>query len=333
MPNWCGNHLVVTGSHDAADFLENAEEVGLLKKIDPMPWSLLETVEGVGGGYAAWLAWAHAHWGCKWDPSSLDVDRHDDTEISLGFDTPWSPPVPAMLQLASRYPDAELRLEFVEEGNDFAGVLICTTVDGAPRDVLYEWSPGERAAQQLQDYCEAQGRDVDDLTDEDVEDLHEDGVLGSSPPGLLDESGETETDGSVRDARARGEDRAARVVERWRASNDVDELVGAAVEMVTQILPVTANPQGLIGLDVLRRRHRGAPRLVAEVAWICPDPDTLRATVEREHVRRLLTSDRVDEVADTMRAAARDVTRTSMVRGGPGYSDYIDSVIALSHPG
>lgn len=66
-----------------------------------------------------WYHWNAREWGCKWDAKEVDVqeDFIHDGKLSIGykFDTPWSPPLPAIEKLALQYPDLIINIEFEEE--------------------------------------------------------------------------------------------------------------------------------------------------------------------------------------------------------------------------
>lgn len=67
----------------------------------------------------SWYNWNLRNWGCKWDAS--DVELHSDEPngenhvLVYGFETPWSPPLPAMRKLSEQYPTLLLTLSYEEE--------------------------------------------------------------------------------------------------------------------------------------------------------------------------------------------------------------------------
>lgn len=74
-----------------------------------------------------WYNWNNAHWGTKWDVARADGREYDDTELQdevengdnlvlvYRFNTAWSPPIPALLELSRQYPKTLLNLEWEEE--------------------------------------------------------------------------------------------------------------------------------------------------------------------------------------------------------------------------
>lgn len=122
MPNWCQNRLTLTGPRAV---LEEIAATGL---------SLMKLVPPPNGQWD--YGWCCDNWGTKWDPEidvgNVDIDG-DDTEATLdvGFDSAWAPPVEAWVTVWRRYAPRGLsvRLEYLEEGMAFAGVLHCTSDD------------------------------------------------------------------------------------------------------------------------------------------------------------------------------------------------------------
>lgn len=129
MPNWCDNHITITGDKD---------------KIDMIKYLIKETAETKKGVFVSLVGlppdvtpenynekWWDAHigwWGCKWDIFYDDngcwtLDEEDCITISV--DTAWSPPQPFCEKLASMF-DVEVEIEYSEPGCNFAGKAIYT---------------------------------------------------------------------------------------------------------------------------------------------------------------------------------------------------------------
>ena len=133
MPNWCSNKIRIAGP-DAAinEFLEWVDAgKGLLNKILPTPVELTEVQSPFNGtkeqsdaliakyGADNWYDWNINNWGTKWD---VDADvQHDGNEVSLIFDSAWSPPQRAIALLAEKFDNLEIHHAYIEEGNCFAG--------------------------------------------------------------------------------------------------------------------------------------------------------------------------------------------------------------------
>lgn len=99
MPNWCWNNAIITHDDKAAiDKIEEAiKNEGLFTTFMP---------EG--------------NWGTKWDVSELsDSNRDSDNEISLFFDTAWSPPSGFYATMAEK--GYTIDASFLEEGIGFVG--------------------------------------------------------------------------------------------------------------------------------------------------------------------------------------------------------------------
>lgn len=70
-----------------------------------------------------WYDWNVRNWGTKWDVAVSDDDNYPETEIVeewsdrliYRFNTAWSPPVEAIRELSSQYPELEFDLEYEEE--------------------------------------------------------------------------------------------------------------------------------------------------------------------------------------------------------------------------
>lgn len=121
MPNWC--HNTVTFKHKdpkvIAKIVRGYNEGGLMSKFYPCPKELKDTLAGSFGagtseaknheiqlklnvekyGYKDWYEWQCANWSTKWD---VGRDEHalgkiklrkNATEVTLSFDSAWSPPV------------------------------------------------------------------------------------------------------------------------------------------------------------------------------------------------------------------------------------------------
>lgn len=121
MPNWCNNYATVYGSKDEikkiADILDanpNGYLFESLVGIDP-------TVSREEYDEGKWYDSNCEYWGCKWDVSirSACIDVNDE-EITLSFETPWSPPLNFFQEMAKKY-NVVINVLYDEPGNDFAG--------------------------------------------------------------------------------------------------------------------------------------------------------------------------------------------------------------------
>ena len=142
MPNWCNNHITITGPNKIIDRIEKiAKEEdnkdGLLQFMYPMPAELRDTTaDGTEDkamiektGYSDWYSWAVDNWGTKWEVCEFfGVDRQhlndslDESTISLSFDSAWSPPIGAYENFLAENEECSLVARYYEGGCDFMGI-------------------------------------------------------------------------------------------------------------------------------------------------------------------------------------------------------------------
>jgi hypothetical protein len=144
MPNWCNNYLEL--EHDDPAMIERAKtafaDAKLLAEFVPVPESLHIVAGRVGSdtdaeqikleedtarniathGYANWYDFCVNEWGTKWDVGGEgdQATVHSPNSISMGFDSAWAPPVPAM----QKFQDLGFRVKLVywESGMCFCGL-------------------------------------------------------------------------------------------------------------------------------------------------------------------------------------------------------------------
>jgi hypothetical protein len=162
MPNWCNNVLIF--KHKDPAMLDRAVQAfnrdSLLQEFIPCPQELLDTVSGFMGqgtpeqaaleaqqaanvkkyGYASWFEFCNNEWGTKWDISDGDI-QVDDLEITMSFDTAWSPPLEAYSKLLDL--DFEVKAYYFEPGCGFAGIW-----DNGDDDYYSDWF-GSKGAQEM----------------------------------------------------------------------------------------------------------------------------------------------------------------------------------------
>lgn len=135
MPNWCDNNLVITTNNFKLrdlikqSVLDQSSSLGFFENLLP-----LEECEVSDDEDDSLYFQALRNWGTKWDVIIDDyiILRDDDVfEITLSFQTAWSPPINFLQNLASRFiSDLETKesyqldvaLYFMEMGNDFCGI-------------------------------------------------------------------------------------------------------------------------------------------------------------------------------------------------------------------
>ena len=148
MPNWCNNHITITGPNKLIDKIEkitkeedgvtdSSDPKGLLQLMHPMPAELRDTTaDGTKDkamiektGYSDWYSWAVDNWGTKWEVCEFyGVDRQhlndslDESTISFAFDSAWSPPLGAYEQFLVDNENCSLVARYYEGGCDFMGI-------------------------------------------------------------------------------------------------------------------------------------------------------------------------------------------------------------------
>ena len=136
MPNWCQNHLTVTGATPEfrawlTDHGFSFEKMNPLRnprksrKADPNGWSMLDLCCNA--------------WGTKCDLAINEQHQVANELLENGaafFDTAWSPPLQAIEALSRKFPALVFQLHYCELGMFFAG--IATFQDGDCRDDFHE---------------------------------------------------------------------------------------------------------------------------------------------------------------------------------------------------
>lgn len=137
MPNWCNNTLYL--KHEDTAMIKRAIDAfnqgKFLSEFYPEPdyskTAVLPTFPGITGNNdpvpqdRAWWDWRVQHWGTKWDvgsDSALDNQQTytlGDTDMSVGFESAWSPPIGVMEKLTEL--GFDVQLYYMEEGCAFCG--------------------------------------------------------------------------------------------------------------------------------------------------------------------------------------------------------------------
>ena len=120
MPNWCSNELIVKGNKESIDTLLSLIESDELsfdfEKVIPLP-------EGIKQDSEDGFYFRLNNWGTKWrlEEDSTSIDRWSDENVSIRFDTAWSPCLPIVTRLAEMFPILRFEYTYQEEGMDFSG--------------------------------------------------------------------------------------------------------------------------------------------------------------------------------------------------------------------
>lgn len=148
MPNWCSNHLEITGDKETiARFrsavsldVDGVQRYSILPSLFPVPKELTDTVSGFFSdpeeqakmqqkyednvakyGYKDWYDWQYDNWGTKW--GDCDTELVDDTETSLSFmfESAWGAPDKGIEAISIMFPSLAFILSYEETGMGFVG--------------------------------------------------------------------------------------------------------------------------------------------------------------------------------------------------------------------
>ena len=175
MPNWCWNHLEVSGDEiQLREFVEKSttnietSDKFSFNGTHPMPkefeniltgsididgkrckkWRKIDgkevevtekelTILREKYGADNWYDWNCKNWGTKWDACSPTISHNDIDYFAVSFDTAWSPPINWIDNIMQDFPDLSFTLEYEEPGIGFGGRLNAQ-FDGIWDDVNWE---------------------------------------------------------------------------------------------------------------------------------------------------------------------------------------------------
>ena len=139
MPNWCSNDLtIITKTPKQFTKLiqgitNNSDQPFDFNRIIPTPQELADSdspnkknpQEMIDKyGHADWYDFRCAKWGTKWNACDVELQLESPTEVSISFNTAWSPPIPIIEAIAQKYPFADITFSYYEEGMGFAGEFV-----------------------------------------------------------------------------------------------------------------------------------------------------------------------------------------------------------------
>ena len=145
MPNWCYNHLEVTGDEKQLQkFVEKSttnierDDEFSFNGTYSMPKTLritagthLSFIEKIKKyinirlyGYDNWYNWSIANWGTKWDACESNICHNDIDYFAVSFESAWSPPIALIDNIMKDFPDLCFTLEYEEPGMCFGGRLL-----------------------------------------------------------------------------------------------------------------------------------------------------------------------------------------------------------------
>lgn len=139
MPNWCCNHLNVTGPKKALDAfkatLNSKDEKGEVVSFSyaqtvPPPANLFrgdlgdkERKECEAKGIPTWYDWQSDNWGVKWDACEVTLNVKAKS-VDVRFDSPWGPPIAWLEKASKAHPKLKFVLAYCEGGMGFYGEAI-----------------------------------------------------------------------------------------------------------------------------------------------------------------------------------------------------------------
>ena len=143
MPNWCWNHLEVTGDEkQLQEFVEKSttnlekdkefsfngthpqpEDLNITKGTQTQDEKEQAMLNKAKYGYTDWYDWRCDNWGTKWDACESYINHNDIDFFSVTFDTAWSPPIEWIKYIMKDFPDLRFSLEYDEPGCAFGGNL------------------------------------------------------------------------------------------------------------------------------------------------------------------------------------------------------------------
>lgn len=120
MPNWCQNHLTVTGA--TPEFHAWLADGFSFQRMNPVPPADPQQVSAAD----SWrdLNTCDNAWGTKCDlddNEQLQVARELLENGAAFFDTAWDPPLRAIETLSRQFPEVSFQLDYCELGMFFAG--------------------------------------------------------------------------------------------------------------------------------------------------------------------------------------------------------------------
>ena len=134
MPNWCMNKLTVT--HEDKSMIDRFEKAyrddWVIETFYPTPRDPGDPTMMMGEGKPMskddnpnnnWYLWRLKNWGTKWDIGCKDAyglePTRVDNELSMTFDSAWSPPIGFYERLVSL--EFDVQASYFEPGMSFAG--------------------------------------------------------------------------------------------------------------------------------------------------------------------------------------------------------------------
>lgn len=194
MPNWCYNHITITGEPKSikrigavCQILKNSKDNsdGLFKALIGLPPETdMENYENQGW-YPINVSW----FGTKWDVGVDFIQEIGEDQITFGGDTAWSPPINFCIELARQY-KVDIEMYYEEPGADFTGKCWVDS-DGNHTEEDYSYSAGKYHFDGYNEWYESEFANhqveylAEELQDEDEPDFI--GTIRDNFPFLTEE--------------------------------------------------------------------------------------------------------------------------------------------------
>jgi hypothetical protein len=131
MPNYCVNELKVYGTDELLNQFKNenikifdtenpVEELDFGAVIPEPTFDNPDEQDKYDGG--GWYDWRIENWGTKWNSCSSWYELEKE-ELTIGFDSAWSPPENWFRALVEKYPNLHFYLNYHETGMGYMGEM------------------------------------------------------------------------------------------------------------------------------------------------------------------------------------------------------------------
>lgn len=121
MPNWCDNRAILR--HEDVKVIDALEAEMIKKNDDGLSMACpFQHLRPRPLAEEDWYNWNIQNWGSKWDANTIDWDRGGDNELTIYFDSAWSPPVALYEYLTEQ--GWEVDAVYHESGMGYAGMFV-----------------------------------------------------------------------------------------------------------------------------------------------------------------------------------------------------------------
>ena len=118
-PDWANTPLLTSDNRFGTKYGNDGELPQMVE--DTFPRSVFKST---GITDQRWYDWRLHNWDTKWDAYDVQVDGgYDDDEITVEFNTAWSPPEAICNAIREQYPEATVQWFYDEPGCEIAGYL------------------------------------------------------------------------------------------------------------------------------------------------------------------------------------------------------------------